>query len=321
MRVLFSTRNGMPTLPRMFSALSRLRPPKEGFELHVADNGSSDATAEYLASWRDRLPLHIHKAPEPGKNVALNLMIDKLVGTFGAKELIVLTDDDVLPDPSWLVALEQASRSGGYDVFTGPIMPVWPGPVPDWMPGLKRYYDVLFTVTSREPGPCQCIDAWGPNMAVRGAVFQNGIRFNSSFGPDGTQRFPMGSETELMRRLDRLGHKALFVGTASVGHMLRDEVFSRTFIRARAFRAGLGCGLMGRNESFKGDRQLLFLGLSNMAGAVLRWPVADDPERARREFQWHWGSGALTALMRSATGSPASMVPVAAKSAEPLGVD
>lgn len=320
MKVLLSTRNGMRTLPRMFTALSRLRPPKWGFELHVADNGSSDATAAFLASWRDRLPLHVHVVPEPGKNVALNHMIETLVGTFGSDELIVLTDDDALPDPGWLLALDQAARTSNYTVYTGPITPVWPGPVPDWMSGLKRYHDVLFAVTCREPGPCSCIAAFGPNMAVRGAVFRSGIRFNANFGPDGTQRFPMGSETELMRRLDRLGHEALFVGGASVGHMLRDEVFSKEFIRARAFRHGLGCGLMGRDESLDAHGKLLFLGLKNIAGAALRWPVADDAERARREYQWHWGCGALTALTRSAPDAPASIEHLAEKSERHIGV-
>jgi len=58
-------------------------------------------------------------------------------------------------------------------------------------------------------GPTQAFNVVWANMAVRKEVFDSGHRFCSSIGPRG-KSYPMGSETEFVRRMVALGMR---VGT------------------------------------------------------------------------------------------------------------
>src|SRR6185369_10693199 len=102
--VVLSTHNGASTLPRMFDALALLDAPVGGWKLLVVDNGSTDDTPAILARNTARLPLTCMTERGRGKNRALNAALP-----FFAGELIVLTDDDVVPNRDWLVQLQRAA--------------------------------------------------------------------------------------------------------------------------------------------------------------------------------------------------------------------
>ena len=76
-------------------------------------------------------------------------------------------------------------------------------------------------------------------MAIRSRVFQTGIRFDPSIGPHGSS-YPMGSETELLLRLGRQGHKAWHAKGAIVEHLVRDEQLQEEWVLRRAIRWGRG---------------------------------------------------------------------------------
>ena len=67
-----ATYDGAATLPRVLDAYCRLLPPAQPWRLLVIDNGSTDATAQILAQYAPRLPLHTLHQPQRGKNRALN---------------------------------------------------------------------------------------------------------------------------------------------------------------------------------------------------------------------------------------------------------
>ena len=49
-------------------------------------------------------------------------------------ELAIFADDDVLPQPDWLVRLSEAARAfPDYSIFEGTIIPDWPATTPEWV--------------------------------------------------------------------------------------------------------------------------------------------------------------------------------------------
>src|SRR4051812_21029824 len=92
--VIIATRNRADSLRRLLPRLRAMSPALD-WELIVADNGSSDDTAQLLAGMSGLLRA-VHE-PVPGKSRALNRAMAAAKG-----ELLVFTDDDVEPHPAWL---------------------------------------------------------------------------------------------------------------------------------------------------------------------------------------------------------------------------
>src|ERR1700682_3265176 len=127
--VLLPTHNGAGTLPRVLDAYEALVAPVGGWQLVIVDNASTDDTPSVLRQFRERLPLELIRTERRGKNVALNLGIQHLRG-----ELVVLTDDDIVPEADWLVTLSaSANANGTYDLVGGTIAPIWPTEKPEWI--------------------------------------------------------------------------------------------------------------------------------------------------------------------------------------------
>ena len=78
----------------------------------------------------------------------------------------------------------------------------------------------MMRIGTKTEGPVKCQLAWAPNVAVGAHGFKSGVRFDPRFGPDGSEGYPMGSETERMERLDAAGHRAWFAGRACERHMI-----------------------------------------------------------------------------------------------------
>jgi hypothetical protein len=162
--ILFTTHNGARTLPRMLEALSRLSAPKRPVRILAVNNGSTDATASILADWADRLPLVLLQCAEPGKAAAQSSARAYLDG-----DLIVITDDDILPEADWLVCLEQAAdQMPDASVFGGSITPLPIDPVGPWYEASAGFKGDLFAFTLHPRGFVTGADTiFGPNMMLR----------------------------------------------------------------------------------------------------------------------------------------------------------
>jgi L-malate glycosyltransferase len=233
--VLLATKDRAPILREVLQAYCNLRPPASGWKLVIVDNGSADETAEVVASFTHRLPLRRVFEREAGKNRALNTGLELAEG-----ELTVLTDDDAFPHADWLVELQKAADAQpGCSMFGGAIVPRWEAPPPQWVQWIDPRPVYSLTDLSLKEGPLSPGLIFGPNMALRTSIFQAGIRFDTAIGPRGS-RYPMGSETELVQRLGRLGHKAWFVPEAVVEHFIRKEQLDKAWVLERAIRYGRG---------------------------------------------------------------------------------
>lgn len=309
--LIFATYNGAATLPLMLDALTRIEPPEGGWRVIAVDNRSDDDSPAILESYRDRLPLDILQEPAPGKNRALNAALAELGSAVDGSDIVVFTDDDILPEPDWLRRLQAAARAHpeAY-LFGGAIGPAWMAPPPDWLKAIGHEYGMLYARTSHPGGPCAAGDIWGPNMAVRPHVFSAGYRFSEKVGPDGTETYAMGSETEFLERVERAGFAARFVHEARVGHLVRPFQMERAWILRRARRAGRGA----RETGGVGDgRRLLFhrppwlirgllLARLRVGWACIRADAA-EVLAARIKLNWHLGVGDRLAALRPAGGN------------------
>lgn len=241
--VLFATRNGALTLPRVMESYGRLESPDGGWKLVVIDNGSTDATLQILAASQRSLPMTVLSELKPGKNAALNTGLGSSEG-----DLIVFTDDDVIPSPGWLRTLRtQANAHPNYDILGGPILPAWEAQPPSWIlshipPG------PVFGLLDQPEGPVNQRAIFGGNMAIRTRLFQEGHRFSETIGPKGAN-YVMGSETELLVRLSAAGHQAWFCRDARVSHIIRAYQLETGWLLARARRYGHGQYRLNRGAS------------------------------------------------------------------------
>lgn len=265
--VLLATHNGASVLPRTMEAFKEMSAPPGGHLIVVVDNASTDGTDNILQRLSVDVPLKIVRTERRGKNYALNIGLEHVEG-----DLIVFTDDDVLPCPDWLCHLDQAARENpSFDLFGGRIVPNWPGPCPPWINeivNLGATYGI--TPTGIETGAVKAERIWGANMAVRRRVFDLGYRFNEAVGPASGQ-YIMGSETEFCQRLEDAGFRAWFVADAVVEHIIRENQMKPDWIIQRAYRLGRGWFLQER-PLFTKETKMLF--------GIPRWKY--------REWTEHW---------------------------------
>ena len=127
--VVIATRDRAPSLERTLDHLGRQVLPGISWEIIVIDNNSSDNTSLVLQRASNYLPLlHFHEEI-PGKNRALNKALE-----FAGGELIVFTDDDVIPDGEWLASLVAATcRWPNDSIFGGRLIPRFPTSTAEWL--------------------------------------------------------------------------------------------------------------------------------------------------------------------------------------------
>lgn len=308
--VLIATYNGAATLPYVLKEYSNLESPTGGWKLVIVDNGSTDQTREIIASFRQRLLLTYLYEPKQGKNMALNTALPTVLG-----DLVVFTDDDTLPHPSWLRLLRSAADSNpSFAIFGGPIMPKWESPPEEWIMAWVPLGPTFTVLTPLDEGPIHPRLVFGPNMAVRTSIFQHGYRFDETIGTHGSN-YAMGSETEFLRRLAQEGFQAWHCRNAVVQHIIRSSQMSEEWVLARAVRYGRGQYRMEAKNPPKQPLSLLGIPIPLLARIAIqgfrivrtRWH--GNPEGIFKErWQWNYviGQAIEARLLYSATRQPRS---------------
>jgi len=234
--VLLATRNGAHVLPRTLGGYRRVIAPSCGWKLVVVNNGSTDATAEILKSFETFLPLQVLEQQISGKNRSLNAGIDLAEGS-----LLIFTDDDGIPDLSFLTAWAKfLTIRADYELFGGSIEPLFEAPPPKWLTDSRLHFAMMFGERALADGPVAPDAIFGANMAVRISVIKRGFRFDERLGPDTRNpHYPSGGETEYCERVARSGARCWFASEPRVQHLVRPAQLTRTAWASRAYR--LGC--------------------------------------------------------------------------------
>jgi glycosyltransferase involved in cell wall biosynthesis len=132
--VIIPVRNGAETIAEQLAALAA-QTYEGGWELLVADNGSTDGTHEIAEQWADRLPklTIVDASKQPGASFARNHGAERAAGEF-----LAFCDADDIVVPEWLASLAAAARD--YDVVTGSFdaTKINPVSVQSWRPPRRK---------------------------------------------------------------------------------------------------------------------------------------------------------------------------------------
>jgi len=249
--VIFSSYNGSRRLERTLDSFVAQQFPRDAWELIAVDNNSSDNTFEILESYRDRLPIIPLQHKVPGKSGAMNKAIERVKG-----DLVVLTDDDVDADPTWLAAMVAcAAANPEFGIFGGRIVPDWERapqgqPFLEWIP-MGSTFAVIDETAS---GPCDATKIWGPNTALRRTFLDQGTRYREDIGPLPGGLFAMGEDSEIVLRLARAGVKTYRCAEAVVRHFVPASSMTEEWVQKRAERLGYGMPAVFPEEVPSGPR-------------------------------------------------------------------
>ena len=235
--VIFSTFNGSGRIERVLDGYLEQVTRDVDWKIVAVNNASTDDTEKILNSYVGRLPLHILNEERPGKNHALNLAVDQV-----HSRLVIFTDDDAIPAmefiQQWSTVLNDHMS---FDIFGAMIDPIFDTPPPPWLIDDVFPFNVLYAAQKQPEGQLNGGEVFGPNMAVRGTVFERGHRFDHAIGPNSSNKnYTMGSETEFCLRMETHGFRCYFLPGPKVHHIVRTNQMTMDFVTGRAERFGKG---------------------------------------------------------------------------------
>jgi glycosyltransferase involved in cell wall biosynthesis len=284
--ILIATYNGGKTLPAVLDAYRKLAGVSGGWKLVLINNGSDDDTKDIINEFSALLPISHLFETRRGKNIALNTGLSHIEG-----DLVVFTDDDVLPQSDWLKELRTAADSHpSYSIFGGPILPEWESQPEDWILSWVPLAPTFAILQDLDEGPLEKnMRVFGPNMAIRSSIFQMGFKFDETIGPNGSH-YAQGSEAELLKRLGQAGFKAWHCKNAKVRHIIRSSQMNKKWVLGRAIRFGRGQYRLGRvGRQWKshawGMPVYLYLEILNK---VCRLGIARLSRNDEKIFKEHW---------------------------------
>jgi glycosyltransferase involved in cell wall biosynthesis len=306
--VIIATRDRAALLAATLDALAAQEAPGCAFEVLVVDNASIDETPAVVETAARRgVPITYLYEARPGKSHALNAAVARARG-----DLLVFTDDDVLPSPGWLAAYARAMRETGADYAAGRILPLWEAPPPRWMS--PELYGVLAIPDGGEErlriakGVNDHVMPLGANMAVSRRVLDAIGGWNPDLGKlQGTLR--TGEDHELSLRMIAAGFIGVYEPAAAVRHRvprerLRLSYFQRWFYDNGAIEAGLEQNYPTTGQYLLNVPRYLwrrFLGdLVTTIAAIVTW----RPKRATAgEMRIAWFAGYVRARWRRHTAA------------------
>jgi glycosyltransferase involved in cell wall biosynthesis len=236
--VVMCTHNGSDSIGRTLDAFCHLKPPADGWKLVIVDNASSDSTPAIIRGFMSKLPLTVIQEPRPGQTHAQNTGIANVEGDFA-----IFTDDDILPDPDWLLEWRRvADRFPDIEVFGGRIDPEYQIPPPGYV-GSSPWLGMLYSVTNPSlpegPVPQDTATIFGPNMGFRSSLLQRGHCFDNRLGERKAGPIAlMGNETDFVDRAVASGSSLGFAPTARVRHIVSRTQVTWRWILYRFYRHG-----------------------------------------------------------------------------------
>jgi len=255
--VVIPVRNGAEVLHRQLDALA-VQTFTGSWEVVVADNGSTDGSAEVAMRWRDRLPglRVIDASGRRGVGPARNRGCEE-----STAEAVLFCDADDVASPEWVAAMVAAL--GGHPIVGGPCQIVDPdGTV---VPAARKLGLTLGLV----PFPVgACFGVWHDVFDEVGG-----------FEPDHPEA--QAEDAEFCLRAWELGHVAGFAPDALMTKSRRSDVRS-TYRQWR----GYGTGAMFNARRFR-DRGTMPI-LLRVDARLLGWMIVHLPLIRTREGRMRW---------------------------------
>lgn len=130
--VAICTRNRGALLPRTVRAVFEQDYPKDRYEVLLVDNGSTDDTAGVAARLAGEAPIPFRVIHEPQLGVS---RARNRAAREAALDFVAYVDDDTIPDPNWLRALDETIARHGALVVGGRVDDVYEegAELPSWL--------------------------------------------------------------------------------------------------------------------------------------------------------------------------------------------
>jgi len=232
--IVVCTYNRAESLRDTLAALKRLDVPRHlRWEIIVVDNNSRDNTRQVVEQAQHEWPLLRYEfESRQGLSHARNHGVSCSSG-----EVILFTDDDVLPEPDWLTTMLAGLKRHGADACGGYIAPVWEAPPPAWL--TERFYGFLavrvdrtddYIINDSSQAP------FGANMAFHRRVFDRVGLFDVRRGRQGNV-LAGGEDIELFERLLAAGMRAVFLGQSRVHHKVEAYRCTKRYLRRWRFQS------------------------------------------------------------------------------------
>jgi glycosyltransferase involved in cell wall biosynthesis len=227
--VIISTWNNSSRLAITLDALLNCQIPEGlNWEVVVVNNNCNDKTDAVISKFISRLPISYVKEPRQGLSLAKNKGLKEAKGKF-----VLFTDDDVKPCAQWIKIYWQAYKTHPRQTFFGgpvesdfeaspnpELLKVAPYSVKGFNIGKKmRFLDDKNFISAN----------WG----CEADILKELGGFDTRKGLNASSKLVTGEEVDLMKRLKRLGWKALYLPDASLKHFVPASKCSLVHIASR----------------------------------------------------------------------------------------
>jgi GT2 family glycosyltransferase len=172
--IIVPTYNRAAQLATCLEGLAQLDYPRDRFEVVVVDDGSETAPEPVVAPFRNRLNLTLLAQDHGGPSAARNAGAAVARGRY-----LAFTDDDCMPAPDWLRALEARFRTTPAQVIGGPTINAYPENV--YAATSQVILDMILARYGADPGQA-CFLA-SNNLAAPADLFHAIGGFDSSQFP------------------------------------------------------------------------------------------------------------------------------------------
>lgn len=249
--IIVCTYNRAESLRDTLRALKAQEAPANcQWEVVVVDNNSSDHTRDVVEEAQREWPsVHYEFECRQGLSYARNHGIACAKG-----DVILFTDDDVLPEPGWLQATLSGMAEHGADACGGYIAPIWETTPPAWL--TERFYGFLAVRTERTDDYAILSAAqapFGANMAFRRTVFDQVGLFDTNRGRKGNV-LASGEDGEMFERILAARLAAVFLGRSRVHHKVESFRLSKRYFRRWRFETSRN---IAQSNGLEGERRLL----------------------------------------------------------------
>jgi len=282
--------NRAESLRDTLSALRALKAPAgRQWEVIVVDNNSQDHTRAVVEEAQHGWPsLRYEFEGKQGLSHARNHGIACARG-----DLLLFTDDDVLPESDWLEKVLDGLIKHGAAACGGFIAPIWESPPPNWL--TERFHGFVavrtdrsddYQITTNSQAP------YGANMAIQRSVIDRVGGFDTNRGRKG-KVLASGEDGEMFERILAAGYKVAFLGDAIVHHKVEAFRLRKQYIRRWRYQTSkniaIARGMTGNRRVFNIP---LFLfpqfGRALLRAAVGRFTEPSDEAFSREVIVFHF---------------------------------
>ena len=147
---------------------------------------------------------------------------------------LAFIDDDAIPCEGWVKSILEAFEANSPAVVGGPISLRWPaqGP-PEWLSSEEMGYLGQLDLGATERWLCDSEFVFGGNIAFDISALRKIGGFSPALGRMGPHPLLSNEEIEVQKELRKHGLLVRYIPSARVFHLIREDMLSRNWFRAR----------------------------------------------------------------------------------------